>query len=273
MQFNPNDTEALKMFLEKRVKEIDSEKSFLHSILDVWLNKIDSSYSSSNRRRQKKTELIDLGKFICCFNTGISILEAFCESPDFLVSFNNHNIGIEHTSLIIRDDEKEREGILNKIFRQIEVELRKEPKDYKGLYNIRLVEDIAFSNENQLAIKAEITGLIKGTIDSPNLIKIRRMPHTDIHISHSKASVVGSLGRAVIEEKIKKKEGKIAQYSSDRFNQIWLLLVISGAQTSDDYSYIEEDVFTLPFLTGFNRIFILNFFKCNVMELKTTPII
>ncbi len=249
---------------------MNSEKSFIHSKIGYWLSKIETDLNSSNEISQKKKELIDLGKFILYFDQDVNIVDALCESPDFLISQDNKNIGIELTDLIIRENEKQKEGLLKKLFTQIEIELRTESGEYNGIYRVNFIDNISFNQRNQNEIKSEIINLIKGKINSGNLIKkIRKKFHTDIYFYHSEASVVGALDRITVENKIKKKENKLTTYSSERFKEIWLLLVIGGLQTSDDYSFIEEEVTNLPFKTNFDRIFILNFFKSNIFELKT----
>ena len=112
MNFNTSNIIELKASIDKRMKEMNNEKSFIHSKIDFWLAKIEADLKSSNEISQKKKELIDLGKFIYCFNQDVSIIDALCESPDFLISQDNNNIGIELTDLVIRENEKEKEGLL-----------------------------------------------------------------------------------------------------------------------------------------------------------------
>lgn len=263
--------EGLKILIEKRTKEMNDEKTFIHSKIDFWLNKIEVELNSSNVISQKRKELIDLGKFIYCFNQDINVIDALCESPDFLISFGNKNIGIELTDLVIRDSEKQKEGLLKKLFTQIEIELRTESIDFNGIYRVDFIKDISLNQKNQNEIKSEILNLIRLNINSGELVKeIRKTYHTDISIYHSEASVVGSLDRITVENKITKKEAKISNYSQDRFKEIWLLLVIGGVQTSDDYSFIEEQVTNIPFKTNFDKVFILDFFKSNILELITS---
>jgi len=270
MEINLSDTEAFRSYVSRRAKEMDDEKSFIHSKIDFWFSRLEAELNSSNEIRQKKKELIDLGKFISCFNKDINIINALCESPDFIISIDNKNIGIELTDLVIRDKEKQKEGLLKKLFSQIENELKSELPDLKGIYRVNLIDRITFTQNNQQEIKSEIKKIIQGEIISGNLVtEIRKTFHNDIHIYHSEASVVGSLDRTTLEEKIKKKEEKITNYSSDNFKEIWLLLVIGGVQTSDDYSFIESSILNSLFKTNFQKIFLMNFFKSEIFPLKT----
>jgi hypothetical protein len=269
MNFSELNLDQLKIVVDKRMKEIRNEKLFIHSKIDFWLNKIEAELISSNEIRQKKKELIDLGKFIYCFCQSIDINDALCESPDFLISYENRTIGIELTDLVIRDEEKKKEGMLKKLFNQIEIELRAEPFDYKGIYRVNFVDSSKFDLKTQTEIKSEIINLIKGKINLSDIVKIEKTYHTDVSIYHSEASIVGSLSRITVENRIRKKEKKILTYASGNFKEIWLLLVIGGLQTSEDYSFIEKEVTNIPFSTRFDKIFVLNFFKSHVFELVT----
>ena len=261
--------DELKKFLEKSSEEMKNERSFILSKINTWMDKIEASLCSINKKEQKRKELIEFGKFISCFNKNVEITDALCESPDILFSLNDKNIGIELTDLVIRDMEKRKEGSLKKLFNQIENELKKESNEYNGIYQIGFIGDIAFSQKNQIKLKSDIKNLIKGEIQSGNLVKLlRKSYHTDIHIYHSKGWCSGALDRNTVESKIKRKEGKISNYISDRFEEIWLLLVIGGAQASDDYSSINEDVYISSYKTGFDRIFIFDFFRSKFIELK-----
>ncbi len=269
----PSNKGDFKSFIKKQTEEINSEREFIRSKIDVWLERIRSELNSTNEIKQKTKELIDLGKFISCFDRKIEISDALCESPDFIVSIGNKKIGIELADIVIRQDEKQREGLLKKIFSQLEIELKKEPNKYNGIYRVDFVEKIKFDSNDQATIRTELLDLIKNSRDSGTIVKdVRKSPHTGVSIYHSKASIVGSLGRTVIDKTIKKKELKIPKYSSERFDEIWLLTVAGGAQASDDYSFIEDSVLRVPFDTSFNRIFLLNFFASEIFELLTNNI-
>ncbi|MDH4474575.1 MAG: hypothetical protein QE487_18370 [Fluviicola sp.] len=195
MEFQIN-SDDLMAFLKTRTNEINSEKDFIHSKIDSWLAQVENGLCSSNEKKQKRKELIDLGKFILCFNKDIEIIDALCESPDFFISLNGKQIGIELADVVIRQNEKEKEGSLKKIFTHVETELQKEPSKYNGLYKISFTEKLLFNSKNQTQIKTELLDLIKNSKSSGTVIsQIRRSPHSNVSIYHSEASVVGSLER------------------------------------------------------------------------------
>lgn len=115
--------------------------------------------------------------------------------------------------------------------------------------------------------------LIKTSQPNGTIItNIRKTPHKNISIYHTEASVVGLLERATIEDLIIKKELKYTNYISDKFDEIWLLMVIGGVQTSSDYSYIEESITSNSFNTRFDKVFLLNFFTSDFFELRTNKL-
>lgn len=250
---------------------LDNQSSFIHSKIDLWLNKIELSSYSLKIKEQKRKELIEAGFFIYCFNPNIEITDALCERPDISISMNNKNIGIELTDLVIRDDEKEKEGLLKKLFNQIENELKKESNEYNGIYHVGFINDISFDQKNQIRIKSEIINLIKEKIQVGNLVnRFRKSYHSDIHIYNSEGWCSGVLDRNTVAGTIKRKEEKISNYISDSFEEVWLLIIIGGARASADYSHLAEDLIKTPFKTGFGKIFILNFFKSELLELITS---
>ncbi len=245
------------------------EKSFVHGKIDPWIERISSSHKSDNERKQKIKELIDLGKFIYLFNQNIAIVDGFRERPDFTIAFENRVVGLELSDLVIRQDEKEKEGILKKMFEQIKNDLSKHDSQYKGIYSVGLPSNVDLSSAGRQLIKTEIRNIIDGKYSHGTVVnKVRKTPHTGIHLYCSQAHTVGSLNRSTVEASIMNKEKNIPNETS-LFSEVWLVMVIGGAQTSEDYSYIEESVSDSIFVTKFNRIFLLNFFKSEIMELRT----
>jgi hypothetical protein len=262
--------EEFKEYLQTRKAEMQSERSFILSKIDDWLFNLESIYKSKSEIKQKRKEIIDFGKFIYCFNQDIKIVNAFCESPDILISLDEKLIGVELTDLVIRNNEKEKEGLLQKLFTQIEEELEAESDKYNGIYSVEFIDSIDLNSKNQKLIKKEIKEIIQGEISFGNLVtRIHKSFNTNIHLYDSEASVVGPLTRDIVEERILRKEKNLFRYSSKNYNEIWLLLVMGGVEASDNYSFIDENVTSTPFKTSYTKIFLLNFFDSEIIELQT----
>lgn len=178
----------MKTIIENRILEIGIEKSVIDSKINLMVKKTELELNSSNEINQKKKELIDLGKFISCYDKEINIVDTLIEAPDFLIVYKNKTIGIELTDLVLNESEKRKEGLLRKLFNQVEIELRKVPGDLNGIYAIDFISDISFSPGNKKAVKEEIMDLICGGRATGDLTRIRKTFHNDIHIYHSEAS-------------------------------------------------------------------------------------
>jgi len=78
---------------------IKNEKKKVSDIIDLQLSKVDQM---TNKGRQIRQELIDIGKFIAASKENIQILDADFEIPDFLIQWNGVLFGLEHTEVIDR---------------------------------------------------------------------------------------------------------------------------------------------------------------------------
>lgn len=255
-------------YIENRSREIDSEKKFIHTKIDTWVNKLESSSLNKKEVKRKNHELIDIAKFISCFDKSINIIDALGECPDIIINCNNKIIGVELTDLISQTESKKKEGILLKIFNRIESELLKESNSYNGIYRVEFINENDICTKNEKKIRDEILQIIKGNLNSNSFIsEVRPSYHTNIHLYASLGSSVGPLKRETLQANIDKKDIKHNNYSNKSLDEIWLLLVIGGVKQSDDYSVIEDDVLNVPYISKYKRIFILDFFKSSVFEL------
>src|ERR1035437_2528995 len=109
----------------KEMIELKEMKKLVFEKIQFWLDEIEKLKLSRTNKKQKVKEIIDLGNFIQSYNKEI-IITAIGESPDFFIQEGKTKIGIELSDLVIRNSEKEKEGILKQIFSDIETELEKE---------------------------------------------------------------------------------------------------------------------------------------------------
>ena len=78
---------------------IKAEKQKVADLINPQLSNVDGT---KNKGRQKKQELIDIGKFITASQENIEILDADFEIPDFLIQWDGVLFGLEHTEVIDR---------------------------------------------------------------------------------------------------------------------------------------------------------------------------
>lgn len=265
-----NIDELVKFFKTSWAELKEKRKSILEKI-QFWLDEVKNSNLSPKDKKQKTKEIIDLGNFLQVYNKDI-IITSLGESPDFLIQEGTQRIGIELTDLVIRPAEKEKEGILKKLFLEIESEFRDEENTYKGIYRISFRdENQTFKKAEKENIKIEIINSIKHPEFPKTYIKeIRKTPHSKIHLYKGEATSVGHLERETLLDKIEKKETNFERYIlKSTFDALWLLLIIGGVQKSDDYSFIDDKITKNSFITQFDKIFIFDFFRSEITELKT----
>ena len=271
MGINANNPNLIELLLEQS-KKLQEDRKVVLSKINPWLEILEMSSQSKIEKKQKQKEIIDIGNFIHYFDSSIEIEDALGESPDFIIKQNELNIGVELKDLVIRQNEKEKEGILNSLFEQIKSELKSEEKSLCGLYRVELIDENLFlKKKNKEALKKEIIALIKGQQIEQEYVKaIKKRPMSEISLYKGETTIVGNLQRTVVEEKIKTKENKLKSYSNENLDEIWLLLVIGGVEKSSDYSFFDSDITEKPFESNFDKIFIYDFFHRGITELKIT---
>jgi len=265
---NPN---LIELLLEQS-KKLQEDRKIVLSKINPWLDILEKSSYSKIEKKQKRKEIIDIGNFIHYFDSRIEIENALSESTDFIVKQKELNIGVELKDLVIRQNEKEKEGILKSLFEQIKTELKSEEKSLCGLYRIELIdENLSLKKKHKEALKKEIIALIKGQQIEQKYVKaIKKRPMSEISIYKGETTIIGNLERTVVEEKIKTKENKLKSYSNENLDEIWLLLIIGGVEKSSDYSFFDSNIIEKPFKSNFDRIFIYDFFHREITELKIT---
>jgi len=262
--------------LQSEFQKLNFDRIEILSKINPWIDKIKKSNKSENEKKQKTKELIDIGNFIHFYDKSIQIKDALVESPDFIVEKENTLIGIEIKDLIIQKKEKEIEGILKNIFSDLKKELTVQNEKYKGIYRVEFHnEQISLKRKEKEIIKNEILFFVNNGHLSPEneLIKsIEKSPSKEIHFYNGEATSVGMLSKEIVLNCILPKEQKVEMYKiNGSFKELWLLLIIEGVHKSSDYSFIENSIKNDFFKSNFNKIFIYDFFKMEVLELKITP--
>lgn len=271
MILDPND----KDFVEKIKNEMtrqNNDKAIIGNKINNYLEEIDLSNLSKIEKKQKTKELIDLGKFLYILDNTIQIKEVFRESPDFVIEVNDQKIGIELMDLIIRNPEKEKEGILASLFKEIESELKLNTNENFGIYRVVFFnENISLKKKDRENIKREFFDLVNNeqNIQTKYINKIVKIPSkTTIDVYRGFTTVVGHLDREVVERHIECKNVLLKTYQNVNLSKFWLLLVLNGVEKSSVYSFIHNEIIDKEFETNFDRIFIFDFYSAELFELK-----
>lgn len=261
----------LKSFLKQKSKALKAEKKAVLNIIQPWYQQAEENSSSVIERKQKQKELIDLGCFIHAFDDSIQITNGLREKPDFEVEMNGKNIGIELRDIIRDHEAKRKEGTFDSFFKEIEKELLAASPNLKGIFRIKFTKDLmTFDRKIKTELKPIITeAILNGRQPVSKYIdSIRKTPHTGIHLYTSEASMIGNLERRTIEGAVSEKSERLKEYETEHLDEVWLMLVLGGAKESSDYNFMEQAIFNSPFQTGFDRLFLFDFFRKEVFELR-----
>lgn len=263
------DSDGLKNFLEKRIKEMDAQSQFITNKIEFWDKKISTSSLSSKDKNKNKSELRLLGNFIYSYNQSLNIIDGMRESPDFIINDSEFNIGVELREINMNQELRKIQGIIKSIFRDIERELKSSSIIYSGTYSINFFPSTIFKN-NVSNIRSEIIDLIKNRKSSGKFIKdIILFPSSNLSIVQSEAYVVGDLTEEIAFNAILEKEEKFESYKKqEAIEKLWLLLTIDGVGEASDYSDIDDNLVKKTFDSKFDKIFILNVFKNQFIEIK-----
>lgn len=258
--------------LQGQFKLLREERNLIKEKIDPWLEKVDSKLFSENERKQKRKELIDLGNFLHYLDKDIRIKEAFTESPDFIIKSKENLIGVELKDLVIDISEKEKEGLLKSIFKEVIKSLETDLNKYKGSYRIEFIEEnFSLKRNNRELIKNEIISNIKGLNNKPVVVKkVTKFPYEGIALHKGETTIVGNLSKVLVQKRINSKEKLIPLYYQKDISQIWLVMVIGGVEKSSDFSLFDPEITEDEFASNFDRIFIYEFFDRKITELKIT---
>lgn len=272
MPFNytGNNIKDLQTYLKQKNEAMQAEKKAVMEIIQPWYQIAEENSISENERKQKQKELIDLGCFIHAFNNSIQITNGLREKPDFEVKLNGKKIGVELRDIIRDDEARRKEGTFDSFFRDIANELSGMSKDLNGIYHVKFSKELTNFN---LKVKAELKAVIIDAIvnnepPAAHLIRsIRKTPHSEVYLYTSEASMIGNLKRETIEVAVYEKSERLKAYDTQCLDEVWLLMVLGGAKESANYNFMEQTIFDLPFETGFDRVFLFDFFRKEVFQL------
>lgn len=259
--------------LTEQGNSLRKEKNLISKRINPWLEKLKLESLSTNEEKQKTKEIIGLGHFLHHLDENIEIQEVFTESPDFILNSNGNLIGIELKDFVIKIDEKEKEGLIKTIFKEVIRYLETDLIKYKGSYRVEFTnENFSLKRENREIIKKEIIGLIQETSYECEFVKkISKLPYNGIAFHKGETTIVGNINKELVQKRIDSKEELVGFYKQKEFSQIWLLLIIDGVEKSSDFCFFDSDITNEEFESDFDRIFIYEFFDRKITELQITP--
>lgn len=220
---------------------------------------------------KKQSELSHLAKFILSYDKTISILRLH-ESPDFIIFYQNKNIGVEVRQLLTKRAESIR--YIQKLFDDAAKAYKQQFPQEKVHVNFHLAEGFNYKKREKGALINFIVDYVHNELNKisspvPPFIKSYDLqPYSDVSFSYNDGAYSAeTLLDEVVLESIEDKEAKIEDYiAASGTEKQWLLLVNKEAGSN---SFDTEDFDgNLGIETKFEHIFLLKDFDMQFVEIK-----
>ena len=231
---------------------------------------IDNSALHFREKYKKKAEILLLNAFMHHF-PDVQFENLTCESPDFIAKKNGKKIGIELTELINHLDMKKFETAMNKIFRQVEINLEKQnATKFRGVYFLEFHNTVPYETPEEM--NALMNDIIKSiTRKKPYGVvkKIRINAHRrNVFITFDyNMNLFDCLCSGKILELIQKKNHKYPFYDSS-VDECWLVIVSDMNSLASRYTFIQNQEFLDEVKSPFHKIFHLENLCGNMISIK-----
>lgn len=219
---------------------------------------------------KKKIELWHLANFIYNYDQDIEIISSQ-EEPDFIIRKGPISIGLELTRYFTTDIKHI--NAVSVIIKKAENIFKSQHPDLKYYINFHLSNDIIeYSKHDSINIANQIVESVYSCINGKKntslsfIERITYYPTTQTIFQVLNAYTAGPLLKSNVESLIRNKENNIDKYKINSNTElIWLLIVVSGANSASDYSHLAEDLYHIE--SKFNNVFILNDFQEEVIRI------
>ena len=249
------------------IMDSDIERDYVRKIIEPFIK--------MELNQQQSLEICQVGKFVAKLGQDAFIISK-CESPDFIISYKGNSYGLEHVS-IINNQLSPQFNSLRSLFHDAEEVFKEKYPGNNLLANIYLKSnDFSFKKVDADKLKSQISDFIynkyilKSDVLAPDFIEsIHVTPHSRVaFIYNPGAHYVERINAASIIKLIEKKEPKVKEYiKNSGLDKQWLLMMI-GTYNPDSYDFGDMP-FNLEVISDFERIFIMEDFSSQVIEIKT----
>lgn len=219
-----------------------------------WTDAIENLSVSMQKKEKKLKELSTLWKFVSASR------EFFTINGDFGLNYNN-----EEVSTVMADLNLIQSGysdVLEQTLQETELNLLHNQK--QGFYMLTLYKHINnFTTNGLLELQEELIMSSEGEMVHYCYVKEFNRTQALYHKINANLKVK-EITREDVIEVLKKEEKKAAGT-----NKKWLILTLDNYQSKCDHFFIKDEVLYLPFESGYDRVFLFDFFKSEIIELKT----
>ena len=225
--------------------------------IEDWIENIEGSDLKPRVKNQTITTLIDIWKFITYYDETILL------KSENTIAVEDENGIQEEISLTVKDLILKPSNIIQNILSETELELRKYGSNYNGKYNIQFQRsEENFCSKKIISLKEEIISIVKGDmIYFEHIDYIHKNASDKIEIFNTnlkmveceKTSIQKALDKASVLETAKKQ---------------WLLLVLDHLKSNCNTFLIQDQIKDSAFKSNFDKVFLFDFYKGQIIELK-----
>ncbi|WP_306353285.1 hypothetical protein [Flavobacterium sp. '19STA2R22 D10 B1'] len=212
----------------------------------------------SSLKDQKYAEFTDLMKFTTSYGNSLKVI-----GPSLLKLDDFETVQIQFTDLSLDSDAIY--SILKPLFSEIEAELNSKGDKYWGLYNfIFQKRAFNFTSENLKLLKNEIISCIKGDLVIYQYIQqIQKRAHSSVEFYNPEPFKIKGPSISYLQNIILKQT-----VSTVGLDKKWLVLTLDSIINECDYFYFSEFILNNPFRSDYDKVFLFDFYKGEIIELK-----
>ncbi|MBL7866834.1 MAG: hypothetical protein JNM71_02320 [Flavobacterium lindanitolerans] len=226
--------------------------------IERWITAIESSKQEACAKEQQIKAIVDLWKFAYLYDQGTTITqkgELQLEDSDGRVE----KISVATSDLFLTP----KENAISKILSEIETEFSELGDRYRALYNVEFRNPEAnFDAAEILKLKSEIISGIKGEVILYKYVeRIRKLPSSEFRIVNRDFRI--------LECSYEDIQSAIDQnYLLQSDQRQWLVIVLSAVDNNCRSFLIDETIKTAAFSSGFEKIFLFDFYTSEIIELN-----
>lgn len=227
--------------------------------IERWITAIESSKLDASIKEQEIKAIVDLWKFTDVYGNGTTMIqkgEILLENGAGLTE----KISVTCSDVFLTSGR----NAISKILSEIEAEFSNRDARYTGLYNVEFRNPKAnFDTAEIQKLKREIISGIKGEVILFKYVeRIRKLPSSEFRIVNRDFKVL-ECGREEIQNMIGRNS------SSASGQKQWLVLTLSAIDNDCRSFLIDEALKTTSFSSGFDKIFLFDFYTSEIIELNT----
>ncbi|RZK12397.1 MAG: hypothetical protein EOO46_03335 [Flavobacterium sp.] len=225
--------------------------------IEDWIENIEGSDLKPRIKNQTVNNLIDIWKFITYYDETISL------KSENIIGVENENGIQDEISLTVKDLILNPSNVIQNVLSETELELRKYGSNYNGKYNIQFQKsEKNFCSKKIISLKEEIISIVKG-----DMICFEHIDY--IHKNASDKIEIFNTNLKVVEcEKISIQKALDKASVSETSKKQWLLLVLDHLKSNCNTFLIQDQIKYSPFKSNFDKVFLFDFYKGQIIELK-----